>query len=1039
MTRLWTSLAGPRWPQLPFGGLRLQRSQPPDGEESEGESPPFGVPPSEEGRSGNLGPPPPDLLRDLTGSGGEDRPPPFEMSDARQPPGRRWWPKILVVFVSILVFFILLNIAVGLFVDRLWFDEVGYRGVFNTRIGTQVWLFFAAFGIAFVFIFLNVVLAWRLPLETRGTETSPFRELSVDTVRRGALWGGFAASLFLGIIFASVAVGHWEELLQFIHSEPFGVRDPEFDKDVGFYVFQLEPLQFIKGWATGVTILALISSVGVYGFRYALHNGDADASRQARMHIALLVVAVIGMFIWGYWLARFELAVSENGVVFGATYTDVNARSVALIIMMMVGGLTAAAFLSWPFHRRLRYPGGAMALLIVASIGGTAIYPAIVQRLQVDPNELDREREFIGRNIEATRFAFALDGIDEREFPAESEATIDDIEANPEVLRNVRLWDHRPLRDTLNNIQTLRQLYVFPDVDVDRYEINGETRQVFLAVRELSQANLRQDQQGWVNRRLQFTHGFGVTVTPVDEVSVSGRPNFFVSNIPPELTALDPETSEIIEISQPRVYFGEVTDPYVIVDSKSEEFDFPIGTGGESTNRYDGSGGIPLGSIFKRAVFALEFQDFNILVSGSVNSDSKIVFRRNIQDRVHELAPFLQLDEDPYIVVGGDGGLYWIQDAYTSTDRFPYSQPLTGGTIGIPAGSNYVRNSVKAVIDAFNGTVDLYIVDETDPIIQVWQKIFPDLFQPQTAFPADLRPHWRYPQDLFTAQAETYLTYHITSPRTLFNREDVWSIPTELLREASVAVEPYYVTLRLPDEPEPEFLLIQPFTPRNRLNAIAWLSGRSDGENYGKLFALRFPASPLVDGPAQIEARIDSDVAVSRQFTLLDQQGSDLIRGNLLFLPVGDSYVYVESIFIQAETATFPLLQAVVVVNGNRIALEETLEEASRVALGLADSTGLTGTILGDDTPAAEDPSDEDGTPSADEPDAADEAPEEDVDDAPVIDPGDTNIAELVEIARDAFSEAQRLFALSEFAEYGKQLELLEDALRRLEAALNAQ
>ena len=1007
------------------------------GDEGRTEPPPFGVPPSEGGRSGNLGPPPPDLLRDLTGSGSEP-PPPYEV--ARQGGERRGrlWPRLVMIVVVLLVLFVLGNIAVSLYVDRLWFGELGFIGVFTTRVSTQIWLFFGAFGIAFAFLMANLLLAWRLPLESRTAAASPFAELSLPTVQRGAFWTGIVVSLFLALIFGSVAVGHWEEILQFMHAESFGQVDPEFQKDFGFYVFKLEPLQFIKGWATGLAIVAVLASVSVYGFRYMMHQGDVDATRGVRLHVAIQLFVVIALFVWGYWLARFELAVSSNGVVFGATYTDTSARSVALVVMMVVGAAAGLSLLAWPLHRRLLYPGVSLGVLVAASIGGTIIYPAVVQRFTVQPNELTRETEFIERNIAATRFAFGLDQIDEREFPAEDRVTVADLEANPEVLRNVRLWDHRPLRDTLNTIQTIRQLYVFPDVDVDRYEINGEIRQVFLAVRELSHDNLREDQQGWVNQRLQFTHGFGLTVSPVNEFSQqSGEPTFFVSDIPPQVQSADPESSEIIEITEPRIYFGEATGPYVIVNSESEEFDFPLGSEGEQTTRYAGEGGIQVGGFLKRAALAWEFGDTNILVSGSISGDSRLLFRRNIQERVHELAPFLALDEDPYVVIGEDGRLYWIQDAYTTTNRIPYSEPSENRVGNVAAGVNYIRNSVKVVIDAFNGSVDLYIVDEDDPIIRVWSNIFPELFRPASEFPADLRSHWRYPQDLFQIQANQYLIYHITSPSSLFRREGVWDIPTEILRGGQLqAVEPYYVTLQLPDSTEPEFLLIEPFTPRNRLNAIAWLAGRSDGENYGKLFAFRFPTGKNVPGPAQIEGAIDTNTGVSAQFTLLGQQGSEVIRGNLLFLPVGDSYLYVESIFLQAESLNFPLLRGVVVVNGPIIALEETLDRAADVVLGLRSATGLSG--LGGARPtnvfSGEETTSEPEAPpvDAEPPPPEDEPPTDSI-------LSDAGIEELIEAAQAAFDEAQRRFASSDFAEYGRQLELLEEALNRLEAAIAAQ
>ena len=1007
------------------------------------EPPPEAVPPSEEGRGGDLGPPPP-LFRDATrerppeeGAGGRGgAPPPFRAGGGRR---RRGWVQILVLAGVLLVIFLVLSVLKGIYIDRLWFDELGYRGVFNTRIGTRVWLFFAGSGVAFAFLAGNLMLAWRLPLRSEREQVSPLRDIPIGPLRRFSVYAGLGAALLMAILFGSIASSQWEMILQLIHAEPFGVVDPEFDRDAGFYIFKLEPLQFIKGWAVGLALVSVLASGGVYAYRYLLHNWEAEPTRAVRMHLAILLGATIALFVWGYWLASFELAVSENGTVFGATYTDVHVRRIVFLVLMASGSLVVVALLTWPFHERLAVPGGAMGLLVLTAIGGGLIYPAAVQRVTVEPNELTREREFIARNIEATRLAFGLDQIEERVFGAEEELSAADAEAHPEALRNIRLWDHRPLNDTLNTIQTIRPLYIFPDVDVDRYLIDGENQQVFLSARELTHNNLQGDQTDWVNRRLQFTHGFGVTVNPVDGVTSAGEPTFLVSDIPPVVASVAQDEDDAPglrrlsgEDGQPRIYFGEVTDSYVIVNSDSEEFDFPLSGGGvvdeegggtqasQARNRYEGSGGITLGGFFKRLALAWEFGDTNILISGSVDSESRILFRRNIQERVRELAPFLTLDADPYIVIGDDGRLYWIQDAYTTTDRYPYAQPH-------PSGMNYIRNSVKAVIDAFNGSVDLYIVDDVleevprDPIIRVWEKIFPELFKPSSEFPADLRAHWRYPQDLFQIQSDQYLTYHITSPTTLFNREDIWAIPQEVLREQTqVPVEPYYVTLRLPTGAEAEFMLILPFTPRNRQNAIAWMAGRSDGENYGRLFAFRFPSGRNVDGPAQIEARIDNDVSISRQFTLLGQEGSNLIRGNLLFIPVAESFLYVEPIFLQAESSRFPQLKGVIVVNGDRVALEETFAEASSVALGLTSATGLSfaGAVTPEESPTQ--------TPPA----APAPGP------APPVTRGDRTPLELAQAAQEAFEVAGQRLAAQDFAGYGEALQRLQGLLAELESAL---
>ena len=953
--------------------------------------PPFGVPPSEEGRSGALGPPPP-VFRDLGppgGGGGAPPPPPYQIGRARVGGGpSNFWSRALIGLVGLLVLFIIANIAVSLYIDRLWFDELGYRGVFNTRIGTRIWLFGAAFGIAAVFLLINVLAAWTLPLSSRSAEVSPFREVPLPAVKRTARIGAVVGALFIAMIFGAIAWQEWALILQFIEAEPFGITDPEFGRDVGFYVFKLDALQFIRGWGLGLGILGLFAAIAVYGFRFMLHAGDGAATRPVRIHAALLLAGIMALVIWGYWLGRFELVLSENGTVFGATYTDVKVRDTALVVMMAAGAAVVLAVLSWPFHGRVAIPGVSLGFLVAASLGGLVIYPTIVQRFTVEPNELNRERAFIERNITMTRTAFGLDGIQETSFPAAEVVTEADVRKDQASLRNVRVWDHRPLLNTINTIQRIRPQYRFPDVDVDRYEIGGINRQVFLGVRELSQGQLSSDQAGWVNRRLQFTHGFGVAVNPVDLVTEAGRPSFFVSNIPPEVAPLLDQ--DLFTITQPRIYFGEDTGEWVVVNSDSEEFDFPLTAGtdeagldieSQARNRYDGSGGIPIGGFLKRLAFAWSFADTNILISGSLSGDSRILFRRNIQDRVAEIAPFLHLDADPYIVISDDGRLVWIQDAYTATSRFPYSQPHGSGV-------NYIRNSVKVVIDAFDGSADFYIVDETDPIIRVWSKIFPELFQPASAFPADLREHWRYPQDMFQIQADQYLAYHVTNPTSLFNRQDTWAIPLEVLvQDQTVPLEPYYVTLSLPDSEEPEFLLITPFTPRATQNAIAWMAGRSDGEHYGELFAFTFPSNKNVNGPQQIEATIGQQPDIREEITLLGQGGSQVIRGNLLFIPVGQSYLYVEPFYVQADASDFPQLQFVVVVNGDQIAFARSLEEAASAALGFPAGTGAI-LVSDDGSPAdAEGGADAAETPAAPEAEAtpATQAEAPAADDGPII------------------------------------------------------
>lgn len=982
-----------------------------------GDESPGNVPPSDEGRSGQLGPPPPVFREGLGGGGGDDEPLPYTAREGGQEPPKRWWTRIVALGSGLLVLLILLNIGLDLYVDRLWFSGVGYREVFDTRVGTQIWLFFAGFGIT------CVVIGGSLFLATRTRLQSDIPPIDDPGFRRLIAIIAVVATLLLAIIFGSVASGRWDQILLFLHAQPFGVTDPQFGRDIGFYVFDLEALQFIKGWAVGLSIMTMLTTAAMYGVRLLLYRGQARTTLLARLHLALLIAIVMAMFVWGYWLARFELAVNPSGFVFGATYTDDHIRAPVQYLLMAAGIVVIAGVLSWPFHEQLRIAIAPILALVVISIIGAMILPSVVQRFTVEPDELERETPYIERNIAATRAAFRLDQIEEREFAANDAVSEADLTSNPEALKNVRLWDHRPLNDTLNTTQTIRPLYVYPDVDVDRYTTGDEEHQVFLAARELSQNNLQPTQQSWVNRRLQFTHGFGVVMSPVDEVTSSGEPEFWISNIPPEIVKETSTGTLNLKIVQPRIYYGEATDGYIIANTRAEEFDYPL-SGDEladsdseesqATTRYSGAGGVELGGFFRRLAFAWSFADTNILISGSVTAESRILFRRLIQERVHTLAPFLTLDADPYIVVGDDGRLYWIQDAYTATDRYPYSQPHS-------AGFNYLRNSVKAVIDAYDGTINLYIVDESDPVIRAWADIFPDLFKARSQFAADLVRHWRYPQDFFQVQADQYLSYHIESARGLFTREDLWAIPQEKLRQQEIPVEPYYVTLRLPDQEEPEFLLILPFTPRNRLNSIAWLAGRSDGEHYGKLFAFRFPANKNVDGPLQIEARIDQDVSISRQFTLLGQQGSEVIRGNLLFIPVGASYVYVEPIYLQADNARFPQLKAVIVVNGDIIAFEDSFRNAVAVALGNQRPRGLS--FTGDS-----------GASPTPEPEAApaqqQAAVEEQQAERPPLETGTT--AELAQRAQGVFDEAMERLRDGDWAGYGEAIDQLGALLDQL-------
>ncbi len=832
------------------------------------------------------------------------------------------------------------------------------------------------------------------------------------------------------MIFGTIAAGKWDTVLSFTEGQSFGITDPQFGKDISFYVFELPALRFFYGWLMGMSVLTVLAVSGLYLLRYLNEGSDDSSVVRTRIHLAFLLVVVVLLFIFRYWLARFDLNFSDGGAVFGATYTDVHARLPFLYVGMVMAGATAVGLIAAALGRSILIPiGVAVAWAVIAILGG-AIYPDSVQRFQVDPNELQKELPYIQRNIEATRHAFGLNEVDEQPYPANVEVTSAEIADNPETINNVRLLDVRPLLATYGQLQNIRPLYKFNDVDVDRYIVDGQRRQVMVGARELSSDRLPEDARSWVNQRLQFTHGYGIVMSPVNEVVQEGLPSLFLRDIP--------VTGEL-EVTRPEIYYGEEPDHYVIVNSNDEEFDYPV-ENGNTTTVFQGDSGVKLGSIIRRALFAWEFQDLNLFISDSLTGESRILFHRNIQERVSTVAPFLTLDHDPYLVLSDDGRLYWMQDAYTTTDRYPYSEPQILPATGQPI--NYIRNSVKVVIDAYDGSMTFYLVDPNDPIAATYAKIFPDLFTPFDEMPADLHAHIRYPEDLFQAQVEKYLLYHITDPVARYNQEDVWSIPTEVFQDNEQLVQPYYVIMRIPGEQEEEFALIMPLTPANRQNTIAWVAARSDGENYGKLLAFRFPTNSLVYGPKQIETRIDQDSTIAAQFGLWRQSNASIVRGNLLMIPIGDGNLFVEPIYLQSGTSQLPELKRVIVVNGNQIAMEPTLERALAVIFGEAEPTAPT---TADVTPGASPSTTVTPTPGAGTPTATStatptpSAQDETVTPTPTAaGPTATPIpltgdaAELARQASAAYDRAQAALQAGDFAKYGEEIENVKQLLQRL-------
>ena len=876
---------------------------------------------------GDLGPPP-EAFR--FGSSGKSTPMPF-----------RW----LGLAALVLVGYLTISVLKTIYVDVLWFDSVGFGGVYQTELTARVALFFAGALIAVAVLGGNIILARRFaPV---GLEESFIEEVDPEAIRRIVAVLLVAGTLFLGVIFGSVAAGNWETILSWLNSQPFGREDAQFQRDIGFYVFSLPALHLIQQWMLSLLFVSALASAGVYALSISLQRFELNLNQQMRIHLSFLVGAIFLAIAASTMLNVYDIVSSSGGIVYGAKYTDVNARLPVRYLLVALSLFAATATIANPFlsAQGFRAPLFAIGLWGFAGIVGGVLYPAIVQSVTVEPNERLREAPYIERNIAATRFAYGLDPVVETRFPAEQAVKQADLDANPETLANIRLLDPIPLRDTFNQIQAIRQFYTFNDVDVARYTINGKTQQVMAAARELDIT--RAQGTNWTRERLQLTHGYGAVIAPVNEVVNEGLPKLITSEIPPK--------SDVIKITEAgaRIYFGEKTDQYVVGRSSEPEFDYPLGNGNAATS-YPEDRGIQLNSTLRRAMLAWELGDANLLISGQITSESRLLMDRQIQQRVRKVAPFLLLDSDPYMVVI-DGRIMWLQSAYTTSTRFPYAQPS-----GLLGEVNYVRSSVQITIDAQTGDMHFYLLDSQDPIAKTWSRIFPGLFEPNDAIPAAVRAHMRYPLDLFKLQSQLYLRYHITDPSVFFIGEDVWNIPAETKNNKLQAIEPYYVTMVLPDEQRAagvdraEFVLIMPFTPRNRQNTVAWLAGRSDGGNLGKLRAYRFPTEDLVFGPAQIEARIDQNPGISQQITLWNQSGSSVVRGNLLMIPVGTSFLFVEPIYLQSENSKLPELVRVVVANGTQIAMERTFPEALDVVMGKRPSSLANGPQAAPTAPATQ-------------------------------------------------------------------------------------
>src|SRR5262245_23168505 len=876
--------------------------------------------------------------------------------------------------------------AVPLYTDWLWFKEVGFTQVFTTRLALNGWLFIGLGLVVFGFLYVNLSVAARTAppdvlWELEDQLGLPGRAILEPLVRRLLL----PVIAVIAIVAGMRASGGWDTMLLYANAMPFGQKDPLFGRDLGFFVFELPVWRLVYGWATALVAGTLVLAAAVYVLQRSLvltaHGPRLAAS--ARTHLLGLGACLLLLRALGFWLDRFELLYSPRGVVFGASYTDVHASLPVLGWLTVLALLCAAACIYQMFRPGWRFLVAGLVTLILFWIGGLGVYPALLQRFRVTPNELVAERPFIQHNIRLTRQAYALDRVVEKEFAAADNLTAAALDRNSLTIKNVRLWDNRPLLVTYGKLQEIRTYYKFLDVDVDRYTVNGEYRQIMLSARELSYRFL--PSRGFINEHLTYTHGYGLVASPVNRISPEGLPEFFLKDIPPVGTGLP-------RITRPSIYYGESGNDYVFVRTRSQELDYPSGDQNVYT-RYEGRGWIPVTSLLAKLAFAIRFGEIKVLLSDDVTAESRVMIYRDIVPRVRQAAPFLKYDHDPYLVVTDDGRLMWMLGAYTTTDRHPYAEPVRG--VG-----NYIRNAVKVTVDAYDGNIAFYIADDSDPIIRTYAKAFPGMFRPLAEMPKDLQAHIRYPEDLFTLQAKMYATYHMEDPQVFYNKEDLWVVPRLPQDGRDREMDPYFTVMRLPGEPKEEFILLSPFNPSGRDNMIALLAARSDAPNYGRLISYNFPKQKLVFGPRNIDARINQDPVISQQISLWNQQGNRVLRGALYAIPIEESLIYVLPLYLAAEQGgALPELRRVVVAYGNQIAMEPSLEGALARIFG--------GRMRAED--AAHRPREEPGTSAA------------------------VAVNPLVQRAWEAWQKAQEALRLGDWAAYGQEQKRVEDALRQLQ------
>jgi uncharacterized protein len=927
----------------------------------------------------------------------------------------------------VLFFFLLISIstAVSLYTDLLWFKEVGFQQVFWKVLSSRA-ILVGSFGLVFFVLCLTNLLvvgraapAYRIPSGEADDPFERFREAFIPFPR----WIPVAISGFLGLLFSLRLAPLWDRFVLAMNAVPFNAVDPLFGKDIGFFMFRLPMYQLIYGWLFSALVVVILLVTAAYYLTGAIRPQAAidRVSPQVKVHLSVLIGMAALLRAWGYRINQYELVYSQRGSIGGASFTDVNAELPALKLLVAISIISAVLFLINIRFRGWTLPTIGVGLWLLTSVLAAGLFPFVIQRFRVEPAELQRERPFIERNINATRTAFKLQDMKVQEFPTEPGISPESVAENQTTLNNVRLWDPQTLMSAFRQLQEIRTYYKFQDVDVDRYNLDPERRQLMLALRELDVDSLQN--RSWLNDHLVYTHGYGAVASPTNESTGEGGPELFLRDIPPVTT------SPGLEIDRPGIYFGEGPATYSIIDTEQRELDYTAPEGNETTV-YDGEAGVRLEHLFRRLAFAWRFRDVNLAISGLIDGDSRVIFNRDIRERVRKSAPFLQLDGDPYPVVS-EGKIMWILDAYTVSNMYPYAQSvnlaertnvrggLNAGQPSIIGNENYVRNSVKVTIDAYDGTISMYVWDEEDPLIEAWGKAFPDLFLDKDQMPADLQAHVRYPEDLFRIQAFVYQRYHMTDPTDFYQREDEWVIPENPMRGTGPSgtrtneLEPYYVLMRLPDTDREEYVMILPMNPRNRPNMVSLLAAKSDQPEFGQLVDFRFPKGVQTGGVGQIHSRINANEEISRTITLLEQSGSDVILGNLLVIPVGKSILYSQPLFLQASTNAIPELKYVILATNESVKMAPTLEQALQALLEDAPTV-----ITDPSIPVAPPP------PPSDEPIAPGPP-------APAPSPGTESRDELLQQASEALNAAETAARNGDWATYGTQLQRAKDALQR--------